>query len=480
MKTNANAVIYGSGMVLMGAAIVSGLIEPLCTLARYVPLDPNEGWNALFAQIAMRGGDLYPPPGNLIVNNYPPLSFYLIGGLGRLFGDNIFPGRVVALVSMLIVAVNLHLWLRASGSSARVAWLGAGIFAALAVTYGRPYAGINDPQWLAHALMTTGLVVLWRGKAGTAAIVAGSLLMMAGGWTKHLLIPLPIAVSWWLLRRSRPAFATWAACSALLLAAIGLWVFKMYGAAFFESLNSAREFSLHLAIKETRGAAKRLSPLLLMAAMLLPFARRSDRNEFAVVYLLAAALVAALASGGAGVDINAFFDLMIAASLCAALAVETLWELRVPGTGRAVEAGPALTLLLGVYVGVYAGVQFPSILRDLRGLDSLEAETLAAARLVAQEGHGRAACETPELCYWGQGRFVVDFFNYGQRLKVAKPPFTACEAVFDGRYIPLVQLDPNDGRGSKQLPPACNAVILRNYRPVLTSRVGVMLVPAHP
>jgi hypothetical protein len=351
---------------------------------------------------------------------------------------------------------------------------------ALAVTYGRPYAGMNDPQWFAHALMTTGLVVLWRGQASTTAILLGSALMMAGGWTKHLLIPLPFATTWWLFRRSRSSFATWLACSATLLVAIGLLVWWLYGAAFFQSLDSARQYSLHVAIKESGGALKRLAPIILMAAVLLPYARRSDRNEFAVVYLLAAGLVAALASGGSGVDINAFFDLLIAASLCAALAVETLWKRRLPGPGLAIEAGPALTLVLGFYVGVYAATQIPSILRDLRGLDALEAQTLGAARLVSQDGGGRAACETPELCYWGHSRFMVDFFNYGQRLKLAKQPLTACEAIFDGRYIPLVQMDPNDGRGSKQLTPACNAVILRNYRPVLTSRLGVILAPARP
>jgi hypothetical protein len=464
-------------MALLGAAVASGFVEPVLRLTRYVSLDPNEGWNAFFSQIAMRGGELYPAPGSLIVNNYPPLSFYLVGGLGRLFGDNIFAGRVVALVSMLIVAANVYFWLRASGSAVRVAWLGAGAFLALAVTYGRPYAAINDPQWLAHAFMTTGLVVLWRGNASTRAIVLGLLLMMAGGWTKHLLIPLPIATTWWLMRRSKSAFLTWVAFSALLLAAISLVVWWMYGASFFESLNSAREYSLHLAFERTGGALKQVAPIVALAALLLPYARRSERNEFAVVYLLAAGAMATVASGGSGVDINAFFDLLIAASMCAALAIETLWARRLPGTGRAIEAGPALVLLLGLYLGSLAGIKLPSVLRDVRGLDALETETLAASRLVAERGEGRAACEAPELCYWGKSEFVVDFFNYGHRLKVGKQPSTACTAVFGGTMIPLVQLYPNDGHGSDQLPQACNAVILQNYRTILASSVGEILAP---
>jgi hypothetical protein len=48
------------------------------------------------------------------------------------------------------------------------------------------------------------------------------------------------------------------------------------------------------------------------------------------------------------------------------------------------------------------------------------------------------------------------------------------------RRIPLVQLDPNDGQGSKQLPAECNAVIRQNYRPVMTSSLGVILAPSQP
>src|ERR1700722_13813816 len=104
-----STIIYWSGLALIGAVVVAGLIEPSFQLTRFVPIDSNEGWNAFFTRIAMRGGDLYPSPGGTIINNYPPLSFYIVGIVGRLMGDNIFAGRVVALISMLVVAGNLYL-----------------------------------------------------------------------------------------------------------------------------------------------------------------------------------------------------------------------------------------------------------------------------------------------------------------------------------------------------------------------------------
>src|SRR5256885_16197099 len=62
----------------------------------------NEGWNAYHADQAMRGvAQLYPPPDGLVANNYPPLSYYLIGWLGRLFGDPLSLGRALSLLSTL-------------------------------------------------------------------------------------------------------------------------------------------------------------------------------------------------------------------------------------------------------------------------------------------------------------------------------------------------------------------------------------------
>jgi hypothetical protein len=475
----ANNLTYWTGLALIGAAIVSGLIEPLLTLTRYISRDPNEGWNAFFSEVAMRGGDLYPAPGGTIFNNYPPLSFYVVGVIGRLMGDNIFAGRTVALLSMLVISGNIYLWLRVTGSARRIAWLGAAIFAAFAVTYARNYAGMNDPQYLAHAIMTTGMVVLWRGKASARTIGLGALLVLAGGCAKHLLIPLPITITWWLARRSKSAFIAWLLYCVLLLAAAGILLSLLYGAAFVESLFSAREYSFPHALVQILRALKCFAPVIALSVLMVPFVRRSERTEFAAVYLLLAALVAALASGGVGVGINAFFDFAIAVSLCAALAAETYWTQRLPGPLRIIEFGPAVTLLLGIYLGAFALSLFPKTLSDLGNLDARENETLSDIRMIAGMRRGRAACEALELCYWAKRDSAVDFFNYGQRLKVGRQPLTPCASVFDGEYISMVQLNSTGAQGSIQLPQACNDLIQQNYRPISVSTHGLLLAPGH-
>ena len=67
----------------------------------------NEGWNAYHADAAMRGAaQLYPPTDGLIANNYPPLSYYVLGWLGQLFGDPLYVGRAVSILSTLAIGAS--------------------------------------------------------------------------------------------------------------------------------------------------------------------------------------------------------------------------------------------------------------------------------------------------------------------------------------------------------------------------------------
>src|SRR6201986_1965978 len=79
------------------------LARDLMAITRHIALAPNEGWNAAHALRWLAGGPLYPAKDSLMINNYPPLSFYLVGGLTRLTHDAVIAGRLLAAVSFLAV-----------------------------------------------------------------------------------------------------------------------------------------------------------------------------------------------------------------------------------------------------------------------------------------------------------------------------------------------------------------------------------------
>src|SRR3954453_3362174 len=77
----------------------------------------NEGWNAYHADQAMRGTGLYPPPDGLVANNYPPLSYYVTGWLGRMFGDPLYVGRTLSILSTLGIGAGSAVVVRQFGGS---------------------------------------------------------------------------------------------------------------------------------------------------------------------------------------------------------------------------------------------------------------------------------------------------------------------------------------------------------------------------
>ena len=469
MKPNRiNGTLYGCAGVLLLGVVVFGMIRPLLSLCRYLPLDPNEGWNAYFADAAIHGGVLYPAADALITNNYPPLSFYLVGAVGYLTGDNIFAGRGIALLSLLFVAWSIYYWLRSTGTAVRFGVLAALTFLAYAVTYGRDYVAMNDPQWLAHALMMAGFLVVWKSEGNTRRIILGAALMMAAGWTKHLLIPLPVTVSLWLLSRSRPAFAKWAISATFILAVFAALAWLLYGPRMFESLHEPREYMRWKAINEAAAALRCFAPLSVLWLLSLVQGRPTERLAFVSVYLVISSALALFAAGGAGVDVNSFFDALIALCLAAGLALETL---SVPQERWSAVAAGALAICLAGYLSTTAKLE----LRDIRNLEADEQSALQDIKLIEADGNGHAACEMLNLCYWAKSAFMMDFFYFGQKIKTGVLPRTACADTFEHGDITLVQLEPNPRWRAKLLPNDCDALILHQYRPIHESNFGPLL-----
>jgi hypothetical protein len=474
-----NSAVFWSACALLFGIIAFGMIKPSLTLGRFIPLDPNEGWNAYFGEAAIDGSRLYPPRDSLITNNYPPLSFYVVGGIGYLTGDNIFAGRVIALLSLLFVAWSIYYWLRISGSARRIGLLGAVSFMAYAVTYGRDYVAMNDPQWLAHAIMMSGLIAFWKSKDDGRHFILAAVLVMAAGWTKHLLLPLPAAASVWLLWRSRPLFAKWVGYLAASLAVACALAWWFYGPRLFESLHEPREYVRQQAVRHATAALECFAPLLTLWLIGLIRGPLSDRMGFVSIYVVISAGLAVFASGGAGVDVNPFFDLMIGASLAAAMAVELLWLGRTGRNPAHSARGPAAAMALAVCVVAYAVSLAPRQIEQIRKIDTDEQAALQDIEVIHRQSDGHAACEIPGLCYWAKSAFTIDFFYLGQKLKTGVLPPSTCATTFQSGTIPLVQLDPNPKFRAKLLPPACNDLISAEYRPIRESSFGPLMVLAH-
>ena len=460
---------------LLVVAVLALYLQPLWSITVRVPVSYNEGWNAYHAETAIAGGMLYPPRDALISNNYPPLSFYVVGALGRLAGDNVIAGRFVALVSLLVVAGNIALVLRALGATRTESGFAALLLLTYAAAFFRSYVAMDEPQWFGHALMTGGLAIFVR-RRGRESVTSLRLLvpalMVAGGFVKANLVPLPLAVLIWCAIYDRAEFRRWLVIGTTLTALISAICYLRFGSDFIaDVLFHPRPYSLTRLLIGTR---KALSPLFLLAAGGVCLCALAGRKPLARLILLWAALGAAFGiafTGGAGVNYNAFFDFAIASCVAAGLLLSELKQ-----RGMRQFALPIVMLLLALP----PLVRVPGRIGEFAGYTGHRAEQHEEGRediafLAARPGP--AACEMLALCYWAGKADEMDFFNTEQKIiSGIVRPGSLIEKLNE-RIYGAIALTTNAPR-EEQLPAEVMARIRANYRTARLSTNGwTILVP---
>ena len=390
----------------------------------HVPLDVNEGWNA---QLAIRAAslkgeyELYSSQDGFVFNNYPPLSFILMGGLVRLGCDAIIAGRILSCLSVLAVAclVVRIIWVLTGKSSAALAVAALFLVTANTAFYG--YFGMNDPQWLAQALMLGGLCVL-LGRDGvelnTKRLLLSACLVVLGGFTKHNLVALPLAMALWLFFISPKKAVLWSSMVAVLLLVSFTACYDIYGISFFQNI------FLHQRVIRLGRSLQALCELPSMGGMLLVgvwvFCQRwkvRDRRDPAMLVMLffiVACLFGMLEATGAGVDYNCMFDAFVAVTLLCGLGLANL--LAEEGRQGAVRLA---CLVMTAPLFVLVPVRSVDFYKEVQSVTPKEHEW--QTYITALKGHSSSLlCTDMALCYWAHSYDAVDRFNLSQALKKNK------------------------------------------------------------
>lgn len=421
-------------LLICGAALVALLLlEPLVRIPLHVPLNYNEGWNAYFDARAsgLAAGPLYPADG-LAFNNYPPLSFYLVGALGRYgAGDMIVTGRIVAAMSLLASAALAGTCVARLGGTRAGSVAACGLLLLFAATMFRAYVAMDDPQWLAHALMLGGLVLLLHDPAAERIpawrVVVAALLVAAGGFVKHSLVGLPLAATAWLALVRPRAAATWLLAATGAVAAGALATALLHGLVAFASVLGHRRVFHAGRLAQGLGGQAVLLPMLCVAGLGWRRRRLSDPAMlFAALFVAASVLAGVVERLGEGVNVNAHFEALAALCIATGLAISRAQgEVRAnPGMGPGGATRPG------------RGLPGPAVLVLLAALPALAMAPWTLSRSWAQAwagpalarswqpvieriraAPGLAGCEMPSLCFWAGKPFVVDQFNLGQSVR---------------------------------------------------------------
>lgn len=455
-------------VALLAAFCFIGLARCVAVIGLHVPLDPNEGWNAYHALHAMSGGALYPAADGFLFNNYPPLSFYIVGALGSILGDNIMAGRILSLLATLGIVSGLYLAARRIRTDAESALFASLLFVAGLLLF-TDYVGMDDPQLLGHAIAMAGLVLLLSEQRTTSTVIVAALLMALSFFIKHNLVALPVALTIWLAIFDRRS-AIWFAGSGILFGFVGLAAFRVaYGVDFFSELNSGRTYSLDT-LENALGIWLVWAEVSLFGLAALIFLRRDDKYvALCAICAGAAILVGILFAGGAGVDMNIWFDAMIALSLATALVLD---RLSMPGSMRGLIA---IAYTLPLIAGIILNWDGAWLERDF-WLHPLKDETaVAQADIVFLKAqNGPVACEMLSLCYWARKPEEVDTFNLGQAYATHRRSDDALVRLIAAKHYGAVEFDSLDDFA---LTPGVKQTLLKAYRADHADDEGVFLVP---
>lgn len=388
------------------------MVWPVWRAGFPIEIAQNEGWNAYHADAAMGAAPLYPPTDTLIINNYPPLSFYVVGAVAQVFGDALYVGRVLSLLAVaglggLIAKVILQLGGGRAGAAVGALWF----IAVMARSFNR-FVGMNDPQLVGHVLMMGALVWFLASEARGKSVVPPILAMAAAGFYKHNIVAVPLTALLWL------AIKDWRRASAPIVigagaAALGLLIcIAVYGDVFLANLLTARPYRVMRAINGL-GRLQWILPALVLWGIWVAAEPKSRAARFTMLFVASAFAAYLLQWSGEAILDNAQFDLVIGTAVGLGLAFDRAGATAFGRRHGATVARAVVMLVVVVRLVATLRIEPALVLFD----PDYRAQYFANAEVVREEAAriakitGAVACDYKVVCRLAGKPFSYDDFR---------------------------------------------------------------------
>ncbi len=374
----------------------------------------NEGWNVYNADRLIHGELIYDND-YWRINNYPIGSFLIIAGANVLVDDLLLSGRLVALVSFAAIAVFAAMAVRRFGGGRTDAVFGAGCAAGFCYLMAPTWIIADDPQTLGEAVMLGALVSYLARPPDHLNLLRTAFLVVLGGFIKHNLVAIPIAITLDLAFRSPRRLPFWlVSCAGFATGFLGLTQI-VAGGDFIDHLMSPRLFRWYGAryhlMKYLRLFKFPLAAIALSASLVLA-ADRMILAAWGTISIVSATFL----SGFEGTSYNMFQDAAVFLGVAAGVMMSELRKSEIRGR---------LAMVLSVSPCPFSSPsrfwREPPILPlqvyhgrgSLRCRPKRQETFLADAKFVADK-QGPAICESLLLCYVAGQPFILDPFNSRQ------------------------------------------------------------------
>ena len=419
-------ILLNSALFLLVTIAALAMLSPTYRAFFKVVISCNEGWNAFFADAAMGKMPLYPSLDKLITNNYPPLSFYVLGSFGKLCGDPILAGRILSLLAIIIIAFCIGKIVRQFGGSLQAAVVGSAYFIGTMCLSFRWYVGVNDPQLLAQEIMIVGFFLFLRSMERDANYWLPLLIMVIAGFFKHNIITLPLSAMLGLVLWRRWRALRFSLLFSGVLVALGLaCCYGCYGADFFHNFLTPRSWMP----EKTMDALGDLHSLVIgiFLWLLIAWRKRQQKSVQLITIMMIMALVLGFVQRlGSGVFVNAQFDLVMTISIAMGVGFQFLASAK-----KEWQQFLWLLFLVAPFLvspNLYSFTQiFSSSGRAAMAQEEQEMNQLVEEVKIFPVD---VFCES-YITYRAGKPFFVDAFNVEERIKAKKLPADAVDRLIE-------------------------------------------------
>ena len=384
----------------------------------------NEGWNVYNAQ-RLIAHELIYDDNYWRINNYPIFSFLAVAGINYAIDNLLLSGRIIALISFVAVGVLTGSAIRRFGGDRVDAMFGGGCALGFCFLIAPAWVAVDDPQTFGEAIVLGGLVSYISGPPNRRILLRTALLVVLGGFVKHNILAIPLAITFDLAIRSPHRLMFWFACCAGLVAG-SIWLTQLVaGGDFMGHLLSPR-------LVTWLGARYHLAKFLRLSefplALIILFARAifsRDRRVLAF-YGILSIISATISSSFEGTSHNMFQDAAVFLAIAAGVMLHEL-RIRIIAAGHARERVAKVALALSPLLlaqpilarspQAFAQIFHPGGLLDFDR--RAERSFLAEAEYISKQ-HGPAMCESLLLCHRAGQPFTIDPFNSRQFILAGK------------------------------------------------------------
>lgn len=413
------------------------ILKPLFRVTSKVYLDYNEGWQAHFSKLLAQGEPLYQPLNSLFLNWYPPLSFYLPTFLG---GDYIIAGRFISLFSLLMVALFIALIVYKVTQENFSPIFSSLLFLSFQGLFHTEYFAMNDPQWFAHAVMMGGFTLFIYKKDNLPFLILSIFIMITAGFIKHLLIPIPIAITLRLFFRERVVFVKWIIISITFLITAMVLSYLAYGSDFFIDLFRApRTYNVGTIAR----IAEWLSPhfISITFSTLLIFSTLKHRADNLMVllylYLGIAFVWGAYTSGSGGVYYNSLFDFIIVLTIITSISLAK-FDIYLNLYNRNSKLIVAILLFLPIIFHLpfklYETKEYLLSLKD-------QQESVTSDVNFLKKFDDPVLVENLALSYWAEKQLAYTPVNMKEKIESGFIESSAVTDLIENKYFSVIQLD---------------------------------------